>query len=299
MDLNKTLAYVDKKGRKLDFYLILNLISDKSYDEEIIDELLKYQNADGGFGHGLEPDASTPSSSVLASDIAIEVLNEVSSPEKNAIIKKLVQYLISQYNEECKSFEFVSKDVEEYPCAIWWTGDTNENFDYFNPTPEVVGFLYKNRQYIEDFDIEALVDYVIEKIISDFPKAKSDHSLFSVYKFYQSIDIERKNKIKKMIVEKTKELICTDKEEWQNYAPQPYKLITSKEHPLYREYKNALEDNLQFLVESMDENGIWMPEWSWGQYEELFSKEICFQWMGFLTFQRLKVLLEFGFIKKD
>lgn len=298
MNLEKMISYVKEKGRKLDYYLLLNLISNESYDEEIINELIEFQNDDGGFGHGLEPDAQTPSSSVLACDVAVEILDEIDdeNPRKIKIQKQLVDFYISQYDQKSKSFHFVSKDIEEFPCALWWTGEVEQNFGYFNPNPEVIGFLYKNRQYIVDFDIDSLVDDMIERIQNDFPKTDKEHSLFSVIKFYEKIDLTRQQIIEKVIIDKTRELISTDKEEWKNYSTQPYKLITSKKHPLYVEYRDVLIDNFDFLTQSIDENSVWMPDWSWGQYEELFSKDIRYQWMGFLTFQRLKVLLEFGYI---
>jgi len=299
MNLNNTLSYVKEKGRKLDYYLILNQLSKQSYDEEIIDELLKYQNDDYGFGQGLEPDVQTPSSSVLASNIAIKILNDVASPRKEGIIKGLVNYFISQYIPETRSFNFVPNNVNDFPRAIWWNGDVNSNFGYFNPTPEVVGFLFMNRAYIENFEIESLVDFVSEKIICEISKINKPHSLYSVIKFYENLDSKRQNNLRNLIIDKTKELISTNRDEWKNYAPQPYKLITSKGHPLYFEYKDTINENMEFLLESISDNSVWMPEWNWGQFEELYFSNIQYKWMGFLTFERLKILDVFGYLDKQ
>ena len=43
----------------------------------VVEALAAYQNPDGGFGHGLEPDLRAPQSSVLCTSIALQILREL------------------------------------------------------------------------------------------------------------------------------------------------------------------------------------------------------------------------------
>ena len=73
--IDRLAAEVKEKGRLIDYYLIQNLFN--CNQSEIIEELKSYQNPDGGFGHGLEPDVTLPESSVVCTDEAVEVLNSI------------------------------------------------------------------------------------------------------------------------------------------------------------------------------------------------------------------------------
>ena len=45
--------------------------------EGVLHAVLAYQNPDGGFGHGLEPDTSSPESQPLFTQMALEILDEI------------------------------------------------------------------------------------------------------------------------------------------------------------------------------------------------------------------------------
>ena len=49
---------------------------------EVITELARFQNADGGFGHGLEPDLRLAGSSVIATTVALQRCREIHAPER-------------------------------------------------------------------------------------------------------------------------------------------------------------------------------------------------------------------------
>lgn len=294
--LNETLPYIKEKGRMLDYYLILNMFSIESYDENIVDELLKYRNDDFGFGNGLEPDLQSPSSSVLASNIAIEVLEQVSSPRKEKIINELAKYLVTQINVESKQFNFAPVDKDDYPHAVWWNGDVSSNFGYFNPTPEVAGFLFKNKEFLENLNIDELVDHIIERIVEELPNIDSEHSLFSIIKFSNGLNKERKEKLEKIINDKSKELICTEKNKWGEYVLEPYKIIDSKSHALYQEYKGSMNENMDYFLRTHTKEFVWIPEWKWGQFDDYFEEKAKFEWMGYVTYTKLKILKEFDII---
>lgn len=291
----KTLPFVKEYGRKLDYYLILNLL-EGNHEEKIIEELLKYQNFDGGFGNSLEPDTQVPNSSVLATDIAISILNDIGHLDNDKLIADIVRFYISKYDTVSGTFEFIPKEVDNYPRAIWWNNDINDNPDKFNPTPEVLGFLFKHRQFVEEFPIIDLVDNLCRTIKDQPSLFASDHSLYSVIRFYNYIDSGRKKIIKDSVNSVISKIMILDKDEWIKYVPQPIDFIKSKEDALYEENKRHLEENLEFHIEHVSEDGVWYPSWKWYRYPDVFSKITKFQWMGYITYKKLKALKQFGLI---
>ncbi len=294
MELVKSLEFVKEYGRRIDYLLIKNLFEDCS--EVLLDELLKYQNSDGGFGHGLEPDAQLPHSSVLATDVAIQILEEIELDRKEDVIKEICAFYISKYNSELERFEFVPKEVDDFPRAVWWNYQDLASFGKFNPTPEVFAFLLKYRGYHE-FDIERKIDKLVLEIKEFLPTNDQEHSLYSIISLYKQLDKVRKRLLEKVLMENIEKLMATTKDKWLEYTPEPYKLL-DKSFPLFKKYSDVYELNLSFILEQMSDDGVWYPEWQWYQFDDLFESKIKYQWMGFITYKKLKVLKENNKIKQ-
>ena len=66
--------------------------------EKILQELSFFQNADGGFGRGLEPDFILPDSSPMASSIALQILSQLPlNPMVTQVVQKGITYLENTY----------------------------------------------------------------------------------------------------------------------------------------------------------------------------------------------------------
>jgi len=281
------------KGRKLEYYLIQNLFKDN--ESEIISELIKYQNLDGGFGNALEPDIRMPSSSVAATNTAINILGEVENVDlKRPVIEKIVKYFERTYIEEFKAWEIVPKEVNGSPRAVWWNYETINSFTYGNPNPEVIGFLYQNKELLNEIDIDYHVDKVVNYVNNEFESTVSMHSLLSVLRFYNRVN----NKIKALIRNKLIKIITIEldisRKLWDEYSLEPISIYGIEKYlPIKKE---LLEENLIYNLRKL-EKGIIMPLWQWYQYEGIFEK-IKYEWSGLLTYNILKVLISNKMIQK-
>lgn len=283
--INDLMSEIKSKGRMLDYYLLKNLFECRQL--QIIDTLKTYQNEDGGFGHGLEPDNSCPCSSVVATDEAVCILENIDDFSlKEPIIKAILRYYEAHFIEAKKGWELVPPEVDQYPRAVWWNYDGVDHFTYGNPNPQIVGFLWKYRHLVETLDVKALKRQIIEYIETDFPKESSKHNTLSILYFYRDIDDASKALIKPYLeVAIAKELENTN---WENYGLEPYEVLLI--WPEFLEpHKALLEKNLNYQKERI-EAGLIMPNWHWGQYDEVF-REVRYQWAGYLTFRVIKALL--------
>ena len=60
---------------------------------KVLTELRRYQNRDGGFGHGLEPDVRLTDSSVIATTIALQTLAEHDADAGHPMVRRVVTEL--------------------------------------------------------------------------------------------------------------------------------------------------------------------------------------------------------------
>ncbi|XMB86510.1 hypothetical protein RJG79_01560 [Mycoplasmatota bacterium WC44] len=295
--INQTLPFVKNKGRMLDYFLILNLFSNDDYEKEIVDELLKYQNGDGGFGNGLEPDNQMPYSSTLATNIACDIIESLTTSSKFEIIKDIVLFFESTYKEKTKSFDFVTKDIMNYPHAVWWNIEGIDNFGYLNPNPEVIGFLYKYRECLTKFNIDELKNYMVDYIKDNITDCDQEHSLYSIRRMINRM--ESYNGIcENLLLKQEDKLIVTDEEKWKTYVGEPIKFIKDKDHPLYLKYEEYIWKNLGYTISSICD-GVWYPNWQWYQYNDVFENEVKYQWMGYITYEKLKLLKSFDLVDYD
>ena len=93
----KARTFVMEQGRELERRL-LSYYFDDGTPAAVLSELASYQNQDGGFGNGLEPDIQLPDSSVITTTIALRILREVGATSDDEIVRKAIQYLLAEYD---------------------------------------------------------------------------------------------------------------------------------------------------------------------------------------------------------
>jgi len=104
----------------------------------VVDALRGYQNADGGFGHGLEPDKRCPDSLPLDVEVAFDTLLAADARD-DVMIRRAVDWLALTANSD-GAVPLCGPAVEGYPRAEHiseWTYQPG-----LNPTAGLVGRLY-------------------------------------------------------------------------------------------------------------------------------------------------------------
>ena len=93
--------------------------------DHVLRNLEKYQNEDGGFGHGLEPDFMLPASSPMATTIALQIMDEIEEKYDN-IISSALGFYENTFDQNRNGWWAVPIQVNNYPHAPWWHYDTRE-----------------------------------------------------------------------------------------------------------------------------------------------------------------------------
>ncbi len=122
MNINAARQFILKNARPIDLAVYKYFFKNGS-NQGVIDELSKFQNEDGGFGNGLEPDYLNPNSSPIATNDAIITLYRTDALEYDSdLVKGIVHYLKSHdsFDEDKKRWLFAIDSNKDYPHAIWW-----------------------------------------------------------------------------------------------------------------------------------------------------------------------------------
>jgi hypothetical protein len=89
--------------------------------EPVIRALRGYQNADGGFGHALEPDVRCPSSQPSPTLYALEILGEAGAPDGE--LARAAYGWLGQIADENGSVPSALPGFDRYPHAPWYTAE--------------------------------------------------------------------------------------------------------------------------------------------------------------------------------
>ena len=133
-------AFVYREGRLLERRLFAVLFEGAPAGA-VLDVLRGYQNEDGGFGHGLEPDKRCPDSQPLDVQIALETCDAVGTVEAG-MARRACDFLAA-IGGPTAGVPPVLPSIAGYPRAEHW-GD-GQFPPGLNPTAAIVGLLHRFR----------------------------------------------------------------------------------------------------------------------------------------------------------
>jgi hypothetical protein len=129
---------VYRSGRVLERRLFARLFEDGDV-HGVVNAVLAYGNADGGFGHGLEPDKLAPQSQPLDVQFALQRLTEAGADARE--LGAAACNFLETVSDERGLVPVVLPSVADYPRADHW-GDGNFP-PGLNPTTAIVGYLHQ------------------------------------------------------------------------------------------------------------------------------------------------------------
>ncbi|WP_174616247.1 hypothetical protein [Virgibacillus ihumii] len=300
----KTAAWIKRNARPLETarweYFFENGSADK-----VIHYLSVFQNEDGGFGHGLEPDFWLPHSSAIATWAAGQILMEIGVSSQEKIMQSLLSYLADTYDHEAGLWQTVHPKTNDYLHAPWWHWKerVQENWMY-NPSVELAAFFVQwSPEESENSRIgwEVLkyaVNHLMNSQTMDSHEINNFQQLVKIMKPYEQTFNSKLNYSFANVTGKVMLLAadCIEKDvsEWSiGYKPLPLDFIDGPEHPLCKKFGDLVEQNLQFYVDQLSDDGIWDISWNWGNYPEAYAVARQ-QWKGILAVDRYKLLQSFG-----
>lgn len=290
---DKVCESVVKYGRPLEKSLLQAYFFDGP-TENILNELKYFQNQDGGFGNGLESDFKLPYSSPMATSVGIRILNEIDEvSESQQMIKAAINYLEKTFISERNGWFAVSDDVNYFPHAPWWHYDNDKGMtvidrNWGNPSAEILAYIYKYRKYVNELEVDILVEYAIN-YIENKNQFESEHELYCYLKLYDVMPEELKKRLEARLINAIDQMIIYDENKWHEYVPMPVDFVKNLESNRFGISNIKINNNLDFIIRQLETDTKINPPWGMSFYNEDL-REAYNEWVGVLTFNALLTL---------
>ncbi|MHA2184758.1 MAG: hypothetical protein ACXAAI_07125 [Promethearchaeota archaeon] len=121
--LRKIKELIFQNGRLLERKLFSYFFENGNKDA-VIKALVAYQNPDGGFGNGIEPDLLIPDSTAIGAETAMFYLDLLEFVD-NEITDDLYSWIIKEQNEK-GYITHPPKNMQDYPFQEWWDGPDDQ-----------------------------------------------------------------------------------------------------------------------------------------------------------------------------
>ncbi|WP_226579651.1 hypothetical protein [Halobacillus litoralis] len=280
---------------------------EKGSKREVLRYLTAFQNEDGGFGHGIEPDFWLPGSSPMATWAAGQQLLEMRVASKEPVITRVISYLMNTYDPETGMWPSVIPEVNDFPHAPWWHYKEGIQSQWmFNPSAELAGFLVdwsaigseaselgwhsivravERLMAADDMDFHEVLCY--QQLLSILSRYKSRLQTESLYTF---------SLIESHIYDLTEACVEMEPSKWgRSYSALPLDMIDGPQHPFYEKFPDLVRENAKFYMNTLLDEGVWDITWDWGDHSESYvlAKR---QWQGVVAVNRYKKMKVMGWL---
>jgi len=273
--LNKTKTFMMRNARPIELAR-WRYHFDNGSSEAVILALMSYQNPDGGFGHGLEPDSWNPYSSPIQTWYAMEILEEIGIEDpQHTMIQGILGFLDSKSDFDNDFWFNTIPTNNDYPHAPWWQHEpkTEDDHDY-NPTAYIAGFILRFADH--DSELYYLGKRIAQKAILSFNLNYEKNEMHLMACFAHLASDIRKLGITDFIgfetmelylTERVKTLIDQDLDLWDSgYVCKPSRFIKDRNSPFYPLNKEAAEAECLDIKEKQSQDGTWEVTWDWTNY---------------------------------
>lgn len=261
--------------------------------EDVTRELAVYQNADGGFGNGLEPDIRVAASSALVTTVALQQLSRLKAGSGSPLVSGAIRYLINTYNTiQQAGWDIVPPEVETAPRAPWW--NYNAGFSWGNPALEIAGYFHEYSDMVSAELLDQLTQHAVT-YINETSSRKDFHELLCCLRFAELAPESVLREIKPALDEMVNNCVTTDPGKWNGYCLTPIQVAESPNSIYYGQMSESVMLYLGHMLSNQQEDGAWSPPWSWGQFEDVWPQAER-EWKGVLTLEALRRLKAYGIV---
>lgn len=298
---NRAVVFLKTQARPLERALY-DLHFEKGSEDEVIDELRRFCNPDGGFGHALEPDVQTPSSSALATGIALRIIAELDCPDGDDLVPNAVDFLLATLDRRTLTWRATSPDANDFPHAPWWhdeEGSLAKTFGNFLIVPRVLilGSLQAYAALIPRDILESLTDSIIQTI-AELPVlgtgGGSDLEYVAYLASAPGFPQATRDLLAERITAAVPQAVIADPGQWANYCLTPLRAAPRPTSLGAGAIRSVLDAHLDWTIDHQATDGSWSPTWTWfGNHPDAWL--VASQaWRGILTLEMLLSLRAFG-----
>lgn len=233
--------------------------------EDVANSLLHYQNEDGGFGNGLDPDNWNPNSVPYACLYAIETLNLVKFHDMNhPVYEGIKKYL---ENTGIAQWVFTLPSNDNYPHASFYNYSKEYN------EVESQGIIISLSAFVLEYMPNTTIyDSVIEQLDSFINRIYDNNlgdmgpsSYITLVDTMQRLGIsgydydELQNRLSIIVNAQMQK----DEKMWEGYGYRPSDFIKSKNSIFLQGNEEIVKTECDYLIRTLPINDVWPVSWCW------------------------------------
>lgn len=266
--------------------------------QEVLKALACYQNVNGGFAHGLEPDIRTPESNPMSTWTATRILRETGFPAMaRQMISGILDYLENTLMDNGKwpaTTESINGDLH----APWFEHQTDTAFFGWNPTIELAAFILLSGE--QRPTLYARAEEIVSTAMSEIQNPEyipDTNELSNICEAVAILMDVRPDLLPGGLTDHLKKLLSKMlSNTMAAYASEDYILtpdfvLNSPMSPWYPAISEAADFYAKYLEESVTKEGYWEIPWNWGEME--FPAISVRDWQGSLTVDHMLYLEHF------
>lgn len=252
--------------------------------EILIDALSMYQNKDGGFGHGVEPDNLNPNSTVFETYMALLYLFQAGfkSYHDNEMLEQMLNKAFNYLYNRKPNWSLFDETNLKFAAAARFLTDSNITYPKMAIVALTLHFLDEKKAYYKK--ALNLIPVISKELHQGLPLSFEEafgYQLFFTILKEKNIEVEDEayfNSLKEELFKK-----------------QPLNETNAKYYVLLNSDK--LEEALDLIVESRKMHGLWEVSHEWGnEFPEAESAKL--KWLGLETYRNLYILKQNGRIEE-
>ena len=281
-------AFVADKGRSLDAALLRHAFDGSDALPALV-LLAKFQNPDGGFAHGLEPDLPTPASTAIVTSVGLRILRQLGAPADHDMVGSAIAWLGKSIDMANGVWPIINADVGLTPHAFWWDWDgdlaTRWNGFRFNPSAELLGDLYAYRTAAPAAVVERAEAALLEAMAGAV-------RLDGAYDIKALVSLIETGQTPAHVRGPAEALLQATRASFDPNDPHASPLDLAP-RPRAGEpvvVSEAIEASLAELIAGQDDDGGWRPFWNWSAVDGAAWTAAERDWRGILTRTALETL---------
>ena len=285
--------FIQSNARKLDIQLFEHHFKEGAKDE-VLQELKKYQNPDGGFGQGIEPDFRLTESSAMATSVGLQYCVEVEADSNDELIPSVMDYLATTFDVKNAYWPKTPVEVNDAPHAPWWhVGEIipPTEASWANPNAELLGYLQIFQNHVPDEILRIVHNRALDNL-NNLDTIESLYCFMNWERAYQSVP----EPLKSLISEKVGRTL-------QTFEPNPETLgeirvfwIAPTPEAFLLSFPDQMHSLFDYEINRQGEDGGWWPTWNWGQYEDVWPIAER-EWAGKITVGNLIAMDKFNLLE--
>jgi hypothetical protein len=304
-DFNEIRIWFYRNARQLELAIWQHEFENGS-KEAVLDALSFYQNEDGGFGNALEPDSWNPNSTPYQTAHAISMLKMIDFTDtKHPVVSGLLRYLDSGAYFSDDGWEWSIPSNNDYPRAPWWNFEKADSTEEYGLSAEIACYILSicekdSSVYKRAISVaKNVITRVRESIACDDPDGGIPIGVCMLAETLQRLELLDELDAQ-FLPEAARNMMAshlvTDASKWSEYGMWPHLFIETPESIYYNDYKDTIQQELDFHIKTRPARSVWGISWTWFENLEKYSKEFAVSenwWKGYHAILKMRYLKSF------